>query len=151
VNKGFADLRASNKQQPTPRGKVLVVDEDLGDLIYYREILEGVGYEVVSCASYAEGINCLERELYDFIVVDQGSRMFEGRCVLERAIEIERNTAVLIVTGCFDMGCYVEALHLGAIDYREALLAPQEMARVVETHARPPGGRLHRRKGAYSP
>ena len=34
------------------------------------------------------------------------------------------------------MSCYLEALQLGAVDYVEKPLRPDEVARLVETHVR---------------
>lgn len=47
-----------------------------------------MAYIVHACNSYAEGIRQLESEAFEFIFVGQGSRFFEGRCVVERAIKI---------------------------------------------------------------
>ncbi len=129
--------RRAEQPQSVSRRKLLLVDEDLRDLDCYSAILRQQGYEVWTCASYAEGAGCVEAENFDFIVVDQGTQAFEGRCVLVRAIEIDRRKPVLVLTHCLDMGCYLEAMQLGAVDYLEKPLTASEMARVVETHLRP--------------
>jgi len=46
-------------------------------------------------------------------------RNFEGRLLVERAIEIDRNLPVVVLTECLDMGYYLEAMQLGAADYVE--------------------------------
>ena len=43
---------------------------------------------------------------------------------------------VLVLTEYLDMSCYLEALQLGAADYVEKPLRPDEVARLVETHVR---------------
>jgi ActR/RegA family two-component response regulator len=58
--------------------------------------------------------------------------------VVERAIEIDRHMRVLVLTECLDKGCYLEAMHLGAADYVEKPQRADEVARLVETHARRP-------------
>ncbi len=132
----ISNPQTAERLQLVPR-KVLVVDEDVRDLHYYSAILRQQGYEVRACASYAEGALCLKTELFDFIVVSQGSRAFEGRSVLERAIEISRRTPVVVLTACLDMGCYLEAMQLGAVDYVEKPVVASEIARLLETHLRP--------------
>jgi DNA-binding response OmpR family regulator len=119
------------------RRKVLVVDENGKDRAYLTAILSERGYDVCACASAAEGSRCLERERYDFVVVSQGSRAFEGRSVLERIVDIDRRIPVLVLTRCVDMRCYIDAMQLGAVDYLEKPLAPSELLRVVETHLKP--------------
>src|SRR3974377_2140391 len=90
--------------------KVLLVDESPRDLQYYAAILQGQGHEVRIVPSYSEGWRALEKERFDFVIVSQGSRDFEGRVLLQRAIEIERRLPVLVLTDCLDMGCYLEAM-----------------------------------------
>lgn len=120
-----------------PRGKVLLVDEDLTDLHYYAGMLEERGYEIQTAATYAEGARLLEHEFLDFIVLGQGSSAFEGRPLLERALEIDRRIPVLVIAGSLDMGCYLDAMQLGAVDYLEKPVTASEIARVLETHLRP--------------
>ena len=59
--------------------------------------------------------------------------------MLEQAIEIDRRMPVVVLTRCLDMKCYVDAMHLGALDYLEGPQASVEIARLIETHSRPHG------------
>ncbi len=128
--------RLAQLAQIRPGGKVLLVDDDVHDLKYYCGVLRARGCEVVACASHNEALRCLEADSFKFIVVSQGSCAFEGRCVLERAIEIDRYTPVLVLTRCLYMNCYLEAMQLGAVDYLEKPVLPERMAWVLETHLR---------------
>jgi DNA-binding NtrC family response regulator len=112
------------------------VGEDPGDLRYYCHILEEYGYRVRICNSYPEGVRCLADEIFDFVMVSQGSPNFEGSCVLKRATETNRSLPVLVVARCVDMGCYLEAMQLGALDYLVEPLTVLEIGRVLENHLR---------------
>ena len=79
--------------------RLLVVDEDLEDLLYYSAVLQHQGYEVRSIPSYKEGAAWVEREDFDLILVSQGSPNFEGRSVLARAIERDRHARSCAYTG----------------------------------------------------
>ena len=127
---------ASADCRPYVSRKVLLVDPNSRDLEYYGSVLLGHGYEVRACASYTEGTLLLDRHGFDLIIVNQGSPNFEGRFLLERAIEIDRHMPVLVLTECLDIGCYLEAMQLGAADYVEEPLGADEVARLVETHIR---------------
>jgi DNA-binding response OmpR family regulator len=118
------------------KGKVLLVDEDRVDLKHYSLVLEEQGFKVLACASYEAGIQHLEMEPIDFVLVSQGSRAFEGRRVLDRAIQLDRYRAVLVVTRSIDTGCYLEAMQMGALDYVEKPLPPSELLRFVQAHIR---------------
>lgn len=117
-----------------PGAKALLVDEDPGDLQYYFNLLEGYEYRVRACNSYQEGVRCLGHEVFDFVMLSQGTPNFEGSCVLKHATEIDRHLPVLIVARHLDMGCYLEAMQLGAVDYLVEPLTVTEIGRVLKNH-----------------
>ncbi len=118
-----------------PRGAtVLLVSEDCGELDNCSFILQEQGYQVRRCESYGQGACLLNSEPFDFIIVSQGTPNFEGRCVLERANEIDRHLPVVVMARYVDMPSYLEAMQLGAVDYLAQPVSAYELARVVETH-----------------
>ena len=132
----MASTRTTDRSRSVAKAKVLLVDEDCEDLEYNCLILEQQGCEVRTCRSFVEGIRCLDGEPFDFIVVCQGGLRFEGRSVLERAMEIDRHRPVVVLTRWHDMACYLEAMQLGAVDYFEKPVNPLDVARVIRTHLR---------------
>jgi DNA-binding response OmpR family regulator len=116
---------------------VLLVDGNPRDLEYLRSVLEAEGFEVCAYLGCAEGLARLDEQTFDFVLVDQGGPAFEGRAVLQRAIELDRHMPVVVLTRCLDMGCYLEAVQLGAVDYVEKPLSPAGTLRLAETHLRP--------------
>ena len=134
--RAITEQRAAQRIQFVSRGRVLLVDEEPGDREYCRTTLQAQKFEVRTCGSYSEALRCLDTEAFDFIIVSQGSHAFEGRCVLEHAVEIDRRLPALVVARHHDMGCYLEAMQLGAVDYVEKPLSPAEIVRMVETHLR---------------
>ncbi|MGD0227164.1 MAG: response regulator [Terriglobia bacterium] len=123
-----------------PKGTALLVGEDPGALRHYRSILERHGYRVRICNSYQEGVNLLADQVFHFVMVSQGTPNFEGSRVLKRAAEINRSLPVLVVARFPDMGCYLEAMQLGAVDYLVEPLTVSELGRVLENH--PPVQRM---------
>ena len=114
--------------------KVLLVDEEDNYLRMLRLTLEGQGFEVLTCTTFQSGIYSLEAEQFDFVVLGQGSKAFEGRPVLELAMRLDRSRPVLVLTRCIDMNCYLEAMQMGAIDYIEKPIPPVELLRYVQAH-----------------
>ena len=135
MNSGLQTRSLGQKPWVAPR--VLLVDHDCGDLNCDAEALRQRGYQVDVCSRWEDGVQRLERDHFDFVLVGQGSPEFEGRLVLERAIAIDRRMPVLVVTRCPDMHCYLDAMQLGAFDYVEKPVEPSQLARIVETHIRP--------------
>jgi DNA-binding NtrC family response regulator len=130
-----SDVFAQGKiESATRRAKLLVVDEEAGDLRTLRLILEGQGFQVLTCTTYEAAIQCLETEPFDFVVVSQGTQAFEGRKVLNRAMELDRHRPVLVVTRSLEMPCYLEAMQMGAIDYLVKPIPPADLLRFVRAH-----------------
>jgi DNA-binding NtrC family response regulator len=128
---------SSTLQAPVaPKISVLIVDEDADDLGSCSSLFEQEGYDVRACSTYADALRWLRSEIFDFIIVSQGSPEFEGRSVLKRANEIDRRLPVLVLARCADVGCYLEAIQLGALDYLEKPLPPQELLQLVKSHLR---------------
>ena len=75
------DDRKAKELPASFKRRLLVVDEDLDDLLYYAAVLQHQGYQVRSIPSYTDGVACVERQDFDLIVVSQGSPSFEGRLV----------------------------------------------------------------------
>ena len=129
-----SDARETSNSVLTRRPVVLLVDEDRQGQYYYGVLLEELGYRVRGCGSYEEAVAVLGSEPFDFVVLNQGSPGFEGRAVLERAVEIDRRLPVLVLARCLDMRCYLEAMQLGAVDYLVEPLTGWEVGRVLESH-----------------
>lgn len=127
------DQTESAQAQCLPQGKALLVNENPEDLQLYSSILEAHGYWVRRCRSYEEGVRCLGDEVFDFVIVSQGTPDFEGSCVVKRATEIDRSLPVLVVARCLDIGCYLEAMQVGALDYLVEPLTVAEIGRVLES------------------
>jgi DNA-binding response OmpR family regulator len=112
--------------------KLLLVEEDAGDLRYYFGILRALGYKVIVAESYAHGLALLERERPDMVIVGQGSPAFEGRQVVVRALELNPHIPVLVVSRALDIDCYLESMELGAADYLEKGSTPREFMHATD-------------------
>jgi len=122
--------------------KVLLVDQNDRDLHYYRLILESQGYDVVSCPSFEAGAQRLESESFDFIMIDQGTSAFEGKKLVERALQLNPPRAVLVTAAYADESCHLDAMQIGAVAYMQKPLAPSVFLPLVRAHVRRDGTRL---------
>ncbi len=110
---------------------VLVVDEDPSDSCQYCALLRVNGYQVHCTCSYGEGEACLNERPLDFVIVSQGSRAFEGRRIAKRAVRKDVKVLVLVLARHPDMGCYIEAMSLGASDYWQKPVSPDKILEYV--------------------
>ena len=83
------------------------------------EPFEAHGFEVQKCMTVEAAMRSVEREEFDFALVDQGSPAFEGLRVIRHLVRYNSHTPFVVVTHCKDMLCCRQALTLGAMDYLE--------------------------------
>jgi DNA-binding NtrC family response regulator len=114
--------------------KVLIFDEDIEGLIQLAEPFEGQGFEVHKCMSVETAKRCVERETFDFALVDQGSPAFEGLRVIRHLIRYNLRTPFVVVTRCKDLLCYQQAFALGAMDYLEKPVPTAKMAWIIQNY-----------------
>lgn len=119
------------------RTRILLVEEDSRDLDHYRRMLHDSGFEVKTCSDFAEGARLLETAKFDCVIVSQGGPGFKGRLVLERSVASDRYRPVVILSRYHDVGCYLDAMQLGAVDYLEKPLSALEIVRAITTHLHP--------------
>jgi DNA-binding NtrC family response regulator len=125
-----SDEENLHREQASKR-MVLVVDEDLDEACQYCALLRDAGYEVRCTHSYAEGEACLKDCPVDFVIVGQGSRAFEGRRLVKRAVRKDRKLPVLVLARETDASCHVEAMLLGALDYLPKSVSAEEILEQV--------------------
>ncbi len=116
--------------------RILMVIDERDSLRRHSKLLRSLGYQVLACGSYAQGLAMLQNETFDLVTVGQGGMAFEGKQVVMGALEIDRSTPVLVLARTSDMKNYLEAMQLGAVDYLEMPVPPEEFARVLKTHVR---------------
>jgi DNA-binding response OmpR family regulator len=99
------------------RRKVLVFDQDVIDLGRHSEPFEAYGFQVHKCMSVETAMRCIEREDFDFALVDQGSSGFEGIRVIRHLVRYNLPTPFVVIARRRDELCHQKALALGAMDY----------------------------------
>ena len=109
--------------QPAPSraaGNVLIFDEDIEDLARRAEPFEAHGFDVHKCMSVETAMRSVEREEFEFALVDQGSSVFEGRRVIRHLVRYNAYTPFVVVARPREMVWRQQALALGATDYLES-------------------------------
>jgi ActR/RegA family two-component response regulator len=114
--------------------KVLIFDEDIEDLTRHAEPFEAHGFEVHKCMSIETAMRCVEREEFNFALVDQGSSAFEGLRVIRHLVRYNLRTPFVVVARFKDMLCYQEALALGAMEYLQKPVPIAQMNWIIRTY-----------------
>jgi DNA-binding NtrC family response regulator len=113
---------------------ILLVDEDEPLRLILGMLLENEGYAVTSCGNEARAIDLIETESFDFVILDHSRSGVDGLKLLATVKQRDWHTPVLLLTSLFEVGPYLEAMNLGALDYLGKPVDYTEVQRLVTTH-----------------
>jgi len=114
------------------RRKVLIFDEDVEALAQHAGPFETQGIEVHRCTTVEAAMRCIQREDFDFALIDQGSSGVEGRRVIGYLIRYNLRTPFIVLAGCTDAAWYEQALALGAVDYLKKPVTSEELNWIIQ-------------------
>jgi DNA-binding NtrC family response regulator len=113
------------------RYRVLIVDDEISLTELLREELEELGaYEVTLAYDGAEGINLIQKNLYDVVLLDMKMPRVDGSEVLKFIQEHSPSSQVIILSQFADLKMAVESTKLGAY---EVLSKPYDFDQVEQT------------------
>jgi len=78
--------------------KILVVEDEEGLRLLYKEELEGEGYEILTAGNGKEAIQQLEEEKPDLIILDIVMPVMDGIEALGRIVGKERKIPIILNT-----------------------------------------------------
>src|SRR5262249_55156654 len=98
---------------------LLAIDDEPQILTLYQEFLADEDLDIITTTDPAEGLQLVARKRPKIVLLDLRMPRMSGMQVLERILEIEPTTDVIMVTGDYSTESAVEAIHKGAADYIE--------------------------------
>jgi DNA-binding NtrC family response regulator len=103
---------------PGPKGKILVIDDelDIREGLHDLLTLEG-GYLVELAQNGGEGLQKLDGASYDLVLLDLMMPDMSGMDVLQQVRQRDRETPVFMITAYGSVEAAVQALKIGANDY----------------------------------
>jgi DNA-binding NtrC family response regulator len=111
-------MTAPHIPNPGPKGKILVIDDelDIREGLYDLLTLEG-GYAVELAHNGTEGLHKLEGTAYDLVLLDLMMPDMSGMEVLRQVRGTDTETPIFMITAYGSVEAAVDALKLGANDY----------------------------------
>ncbi len=97
--------------------KIMVVDDEQSIRIMLRRVLSDWQYEVHEAKNGAEALNRMNKEKYTAILLDLRMPEMNGLQVIEKMVEMDINTPVIMMSAYGTVPEAVEAMKLGAVDY----------------------------------
>jgi DNA-binding NtrC family response regulator len=111
------DLPPDIIEAGTPRGRILVIDDEPDIRESLEALLSGENYQVELAANATEGLRRLEITTYDLVLLDLMMPDKSGMQVLEELRARDRETPVFMLTAYGSVEVAVQALKQGANDY----------------------------------
>jgi DNA-binding NtrC family response regulator len=99
------------------KAKVLVVDDQIGVIESFKEILRIKDYEVSGFQNGKEAIDSMKTNKYDMAFVDLKMPEMDGIEVLKNIKESDKTVEVIIVTAYASEESFANAITLGAMEY----------------------------------
>lgn len=113
----------------SPRGRLLLVDDERTYRVRLERALEQRGFECVSADSFEEGWSTAHSFLPDYAVLDLKLGDGDGLKLATQIRSFRPNCRILIVTGFGNIASAVAAVKLGAVDY---LAKPANADQIVD-------------------
>ena len=99
------------------KGRVLVIDDELGIRMGCQRALSSQDYSVDSAASGETGLEKIAKEGYDLVLLDIMMPGMSGMETLKRIPEIDPNVVCIVITGYATVELAVQAIKQGAYDF----------------------------------
>ena len=97
--------------------KILVVDDEPGQLSSLRSILEIEGYLVETAESAPEALGIFKTDHFDLVLTDLILGSMSGVDLLDRVKHLDRDIEVIVITGFGSIKNAVETMKKGAFSY----------------------------------
>ena len=116
-------IAAINPTRPT----VLVIDDEERVREGCRKVLERDGYEVTIAESGAVGLDLIEGQHYDLILLDLMMPSLSGFDVLAHVKKLHPDTVIIVISGYATVENSIEAMKRGAFDFIPKPFSPEQL------------------------
>jgi len=114
------------------KGPVFLIDDEKHIRVASAQMLELAGYEVRAFSSAKQVLPHLTREWFGVVISDIKMPEMDGLTFMERALEIDRDLPIILVTGHGDINMAVQAIRDGAYDFLEKPYSSEHLCDVVK-------------------
>ena len=113
------------------QANILVIDDDESMRIGCIQTLREQGYRVKSAENGADGLEMIEKESFDVILLDLKMPGISGLDMLKKIHEIGPNHIIIVITGHGTIDVAVETMRHGAYNFLTKPFTPEALCRAV--------------------
>lgn len=115
------------------RASILVTDDESAIRLMLRTALETDGYDVTEAANGREAVDAISLRRPDLMVLDLNMPVLDGIAVLEqmKSLASVQRPRVIVLTAYGSIPAAVKATRLGAMDFLEKPITPDELRKTV--------------------
>jgi DNA-binding NtrC family response regulator len=111
--------------------RVLIIDDEPDVVANWTRVLERDGYPCLTATDGERALALLEAERPDLVLTDLRMPGIDGMAVLSRALELDPDAVVIVITGQGTVQAAVEAMRAGAFDFLLKPLPTNDALRLV--------------------
>lgn len=115
---------------------ILVIDDEQRIRDACRLVLTAMGFKVETAADGVMGLDMIEENHYDILLLDLMMPNISGFEVLTRVRDIDPDTVVIVITGYATLEHSIEAMKKGAFDFIPKPFTPDQLRAVVSKSLR---------------
>src|SRR3954466_491132 len=115
-----------------PKPKILVIDDDAGIRESLKMTLEYDGYEVIGAATGPEGLNLVERDAPDLVLLDVKMPGMDGFDVMSRLRSMQANLPIVMISAHGPGMTGARATRKGAVDFIDKPLSSDRVLVTVK-------------------
>jgi two-component system response regulator AtoC len=119
----------------TAKPRVLIVDDEPDVVANWSRLLERDDYACLTATDGERALALLESERPEIVLTDLKMPRVDGMQVLARALEVDPDAVVIVITGHGTVESAVEAMRAGAFDYLLKPLPSNDVLRLAVQRA----------------
>jgi len=122
-----------NMQLKKGNERILLVDDDVSNINVFRQMLEHLGYSVVSMTDSVEALACFrsDPEDFDLVITDFEMPRINGEQLASELIKTNQDIPILLCTGNLDKMNEEKARRIGIKRFAMKPLDISSLARIV--------------------
>ena len=113
---------------------ILITDDESNIRLMLRTALETEGFDVLQAANGREALDVIRRDKPDVVILDLNMPVMDGMAVLEQLKSMsDPKPRVVVLTAYGSISAAVKATRLGAMDFLEKPITPNELRDTIHS------------------